>query len=381
MTDPVAARPVEETFDGEAVGLEIEHGEDPESLKPWDPDRIRVNTKSFSLRNILDMIDEEGLELAPDFQRNKVWRIGQKSRLLESIMLQIPLPAFYFAEDADGQMRVVDGLQRLSTVHDFVRGTDRAFALTDLEYLQREAGKGFGELLPALQRRLHNTQIVVHVIAPTTPPEVTYNIFKRINTGGTPLNAQEIRHCMSGPRSRSFLRDCAAMPEFIEATGNSLLDHVRMGDRELVLRFCAFRLGGVEAFRNADSMDGFLLSATRRLDDADDVTDEQLAVLAEDFRRAMENATLVFGVHAFRKWARDQAARNPVNKPLFESWSVALADLDAGIPAQRVAAIRDQARGLMTDDTRYLEAITTSTGDPRKVDYRFLRANEATRPR
>ena len=84
------------------------------------------------------MIDDGDLELAPDFQRNTVWKARQKSRLIESILLQIPLPAFYFAEDANGMMRVVDGLQRLSTVRSYVRGEPTDFALSGLEYLVPE---------------------------------------------------------------------------------------------------------------------------------------------------------------------------------------------------------------------------------------------------
>ena len=77
--------------------------------RPWNPESIRVTTKSFSLRNMLDAIDENSLDLAPDFQRLQVWKPVQKAQLIESILLQIPLPAFYFAEDVDGTLRVVDG--------------------------------------------------------------------------------------------------------------------------------------------------------------------------------------------------------------------------------------------------------------------------------
>ena len=105
---------VEETFENVPTGVEAERNDDlPEEPKPWNPDAIRVSTKTFSLRNILDLIDDRDLELAPDFQRNQVWKPRQKSRLIESILLQIPLPAFYFAEDVNGMMRVVDVRQEL----------------------------------------------------------------------------------------------------------------------------------------------------------------------------------------------------------------------------------------------------------------------------
>lgn len=278
-------------------------------------------------------------------------------------------------------MRVVDGVQRLSTVREFVRGEDgETFALSDLEYLaDKHHGKRFGDLDPPLRRRLHNTQIVAHVIAPTTPPEVMYNIFKRINTGGTPLRAQEIRHCMSKNRSRDFLRRCAASDELHTATGGSLKANLRMADREMVLRFCAFRLRDLDAYKTTASMDTFLLHTTQQIDDPARVDDDLLSTLEHDFRRAMRNASVVFGEHAFRKWQRDQEYRNPINRALFESWSVALADHPEEDIATRAGAIRRRALALMTYDNRYLDAITTSTGDPARVEYRLTKAREAAR--
>jgi hypothetical protein len=380
MTDQIGISVTEELFEGEAVGLELEQLNDgADEHKPWDPDRIRVTTKSFSLRNVLDLIDEKGLQLAPDFQRNRVWKSRQKSRLIESILLQIPLPAFYFAEEADSTMRVVDGQQRLSTVWEFARGShENRFSLSDLEYLRDEHdSKAFGDLEPALQRRLYNTQIVAHVIAPTTPPDVMYNIFKRINTGGTPLNPQEVRHCLSRTRSRDFLRRCAETQEFDAATGSSLRSNLRMGDREVVLRFCAFRLHGIDTYKEVASMDTFLLNTTGQLDDPGQISDDQLAAIEGDFRLAMRNASTIFGEHAFRKWRPGQVGRNPINRPLFESWSVALADLSTADVAGRVATIHAAWKNLMTNDSEYLDAITSATGTPRRVEYRHYKTREA----
>ncbi|WP_462188368.1 DUF262 domain-containing protein, partial [Frankia sp. CcWB2] len=180
-------------------------------------------------------------DLAPDFQRLKVWKPVQKAQLIESVLLQIPLPAFYFAEDKDGTLRVVDGVQRLTTVYDFVRGGREGaggFSLEGLEYIRDVIGKRFEDLPALWRRRLNNTQIVANVIDPSTPRPVMYDIFRRINTGGTPLNAQEIRHCMSKKRSRDFLRDLTALPEFSIATAGALGRQRRMIDREVVLRFC-----------------------------------------------------------------------------------------------------------------------------------------------
>ncbi|MCC9706890.1 DUF262 domain-containing protein [Streptomyces sp. MNU76] len=381
VTDGAAQRTpdvVEDVFEGHATDIEVEDpGEETERIqRPWNPDQIRVNTSQFSLRNILDQIDEESIELAPDFQRLRVWRSDQKSLLVESLLLQIPLPAFYFAEDADGSFRVVDGLQRLSTLHAFVRGGEAGFALGKLEHLTDLKDLRFSDLPVPFQRRINNTQLIVNVIDPTTPRGVTYEIFKRINTGGTPLNGQEIRHCMSGKRSRDILRRMTHTEAFARATGGGLTDHIRMNDREMALRFAAFWLKTTEAYMERPVMETFLMDATELLDDAKQVPDERVAELEAAFERAMSHAYLVFGEHAFRKWPKGEDWRRPINRAMFESWSLALAHPvhTADDLRRRRADIVKAARERMTDDVAYLNAITSSTADRTRVAYRFTTA-------
>jgi hypothetical protein len=378
---------IEDVFDGRSTGVEVEQDKGPDAPEspdetliadPWDPAKIRVVTSQFSLRNILDLIDEGSVELAPDFQRGKVWNLNQKSRLVESLLLQIPLPAFYFAEDNYGAFRVVDGLQRLSTLHDYVRKTADGFRLKGMEYLKSEEGKLFSDLPLQWQRRINNAQLTVNVIDPATPSGVMYDIFKRINTGGTPLNAQEIRHCMSRSRSRNILKTMTSMPEFDAAT-NGLGGHIRMNDREVALRFAAFWLYGVEGYQQRPAMDKFLERATGALDDAHAVPDHQVELLYTAFRTAMTNARLLFGEHTFRKWPFSSEWRNPINRALFETWSIALASYEATDLRRRQASIVRAARTRMTEDIDYLDAITTSTGDRRRVSYRFSAASHDAR--
>ncbi|MCZ4618456.1 DUF262 domain-containing protein [Rhodococcus qingshengii] len=372
---------VEELFVGEGIGVEVELNSESEEggIKPWDPDKIRVVTKNFSLRNVLDMIDTNDLELAPDFQRNRVWKSRQKSRLIESLLLQIPLPAFYFAEDSDGLLRVVDGLQRLSTIHSFVREND--FPLHDMEYLSSEEGKSFEHLSQVLQRRLHNAQIVVHVIDPTTPEEVKYDIFKRINTGGEPLNSMEIRHCMSRSRSRDFLRRCCDSPAFNTATGDALLSHIRMQDREAALRFLAFRMiSNISQYEEFGTLERLLDWATAQLDNELLVPDSDLELLFNDFESSMEKATIVFGSHAFRKWPLDSSDRlSPINRALFESWAISLAEPSIQYVKKYREFIVEKARYAMTYDQDYLASISSSTGNPGRLRKRFEVADEIVR--
>ena len=346
---------------------------------PWDPEDIRVSTRNFSLRNMIDMISEGGLDLAPDFQRLHVWGPVQKVQLIESVLLQIPLPAFYFAENATGVMQVVDGVQRLSTINDFVTGDPErggGFPLNGLEYLSDVKGKRFDDLPAVWKRRIHNTQIVAHVIEPSTPTAVMYDIFRRINTGGTPLKAQEIRHCVSKQRSRAFLKELAATTAFETATNGKLKDHRRMVDRELALRFVAYWCHGPEGYLRSDSLESFLLRVNRSLDDEREIDDAALIDIRNAFERGLTLAHEVFGEHAFRKWPKGIDRLAPINRALFETWAVELARADRAVVRENCERIRDLARQGMASDSNYINSVSSATGDVRSVQMRFEKTRE-----
>lgn len=338
------------------------------NVRPYDPTLIRVEPKMFSLRNILDMIDEGELDLAPDFQRLTVWRSSQKSRLIESVLLRIPLPAFYFASDKNGMLQVVDGVQRLSTIYNFVRGKSSKdkFALTDLEYLKDEVGNlRFEDLVgSAWAKRIYSTQIVANVIDPQTPMRVKFDIFKRINTGGTPLNAQEIRHCMSGQRAREFLSKLSKNTNFKKATNGVLDNHVRMADKEIILRIVAIHHLGLDSFLRSETMDDFLNHATQVLEDA---TDHTLGIVERRFDRAMALAYSIFGANAFRKWPLEAHKIYPINKAVFETLGAILCETNQARVANREHVIARRFRNLCSYDEDFLTSISQSTASASNV--------------
>jgi uncharacterized protein with ParB-like and HNH nuclease domain len=124
---------------------------DSAPIKPWDPKKIRITTKNFTLREVVDQIAEKDIDLAPDFQRDFVWKQRQRTRLVESVLLGIPLPAFYFNQDRDGTYQVVDGVQRLTTIRLFMTD-DHTLDQSDLEYLQELDGKRYSDLEPGATR-------------------------------------------------------------------------------------------------------------------------------------------------------------------------------------------------------------------------------------
>jgi hypothetical protein len=361
------------------------------SVKPWNPSKIRITTKNFSLREVVEQIREEEIDLAPDFQRDYVWKRRQKTRLIESILLGIPLPAFYFNQDEDGTYQVVDGVQRLSTINLFMKD-EHTLDAYDLEYLKDLHGLRFGNLDSAALRRFRSAQIVVHVIEPQTPDEVKYDIFGRVNTLGSPLSAQEIRHAMSKARSRTFLKDLADLPVFDSATGRTfwrreqeapggkVRDTGRMMNRELALRFCAFLNFSSEDYRHFSSLDSYLVEFTRRLDGRSDrsptITDQQLLEMKTAFERAMVNSLEIMGKAAFRRFAPNQVKRGPINRAVFESQAVALSKYSLSKLLPHQAEIRDRLRGLFLEE-EYARSVTVGTGDPRRVEARLLKTQAA----
>ncbi len=197
---------------------------DWEEIQPYDPDKIKVRNDKYSVFEINRMITiENDIDLNPDFQRNLVWDKTKKSLLIESILLGIPLPVFYFSESKSGTYHVVDGLQRLSTITSYL---NNEFKLKNLEHLKDVCeGKYYkpdsskkisvsNSLDRKYTRRLEKAQLVVYIIENISPQKVKFDIFKRINTGGKPLNRQEVRNCMAENPVRHFLKRCVHSKEF-----------------------------------------------------------------------------------------------------------------------------------------------------------------------
>lgn len=349
-------------------GLERESEDPNEITRPFDPEKIRVRTVPILVDQIVSRIAHREIDLAPEFQRTSgIWDSRRQSRLIESLMLRIPIPVFYVAADQDEKWSVVDGVQRISTLNRFITGR---FQLQNLEYLTSLEKKRFEELPRAIQRRINETQLVIHVIEPGTPEEVMFNIFRRINTGGLILNGQEIRHAMHPGPVRAFLKDLANFESFLNATTNSIESN-RMSDRECVLRFLAFYIDPWENY-SSSNIDGFLSEAMVKINKLESNTQDQIA---REFDKAMSAAQIIFKENAFRKQNDlDSTRRRPISKALFETWSVALArcsDSEIEFLIEHRHQVRSGFVDLMNSDQEFADSISYATGTPKRVKKRF----------
>lgn len=337
--------------DGQEADVEFE-GELESPVEPFDPKSISIESKPISMDAVIRRILQGTIRLAPPFQRQLVWDEIRQSQLIESLMLKIPLPIFYVAADEEGKWDVVDGLQRLTTLRKFILGEKyletrnesyrgSGLPLQGLEFWgEHYNGVTFNDLPPAIANNIMETELRFTIINPATPDEVKFTIFKRINTGGMPLSAQEIRHALYQGKSTQLLKELVESEFYRAATSGSVNDS-RMAGRELCLRFLAFSIRRPEDYKRSD-MDIFLNETMRvincmpelKRNDLQKIFKDasipefrftSLEVLKSRFESAMKRAYKIFGRHTFRKSYGKR--RSPINKTLFETWGNILADL------------------------------------------------------
>lgn len=338
------------------------------SSTPFDPKKIDVAITTPNLGVLIERLKHNEIELIPDFQRSgDLWDRRTQSRLIESILIRLPIPAFYFDAAVDDKWQIVDGLQRLSAISNFV--LNKNLALTNLEFLTEHEGDFYDDLPRSLQRRIDEFQTSVYLIKPGTPLIMKYSLFHRINTGGLKLTHQEIRHAMSQSvnhgNASDFLTEIVNDAAFKKVVGTT---NRRMAYQELVLRHIAFVIYGMSEYKS--NLPRFLDQA---MVDLGKVTNPNLKDLKENFLNSMRIAFDLFGHHAFKKTLAMPGHKKVVNKPLFEAVSVNLAPLTK---AERECLLRNKQAFLdefidLLQNENFEESITRSTANTDYVQTRF----------
>jgi hypothetical protein len=258
---------------------------------PFSTKDIKITPITMALPSLINKLKYDEIDLNPDFQRHgDLWSPTNMSRLIESILLKLPLPIFYFDVSNPDKWIVVDGLQRLSTIKKFM--VDKKLKLKNLEFLEELDGKSYDDLDRGFYRIFENTQIVTYQIEAQTPKKVRYSIFNRLNTGGMPLNAQEIRQALNQQaKGVRFLIECAESDVFRNIVS---VPAKRMLDRELVLRFMSFKLSpnATNEFP-FNNMGEFLDEAMEKLDNITD--DEKLKELKNNLFETLEFSEKILG--------------------------------------------------------------------------------------
>jgi len=341
--------------DEEIEGLETES--DSWGDYPIDTPLIRSETRT--VHDVIRRINKNGFVMNPEFQRDFIWTEAKQSKLIESVIMRIPLPVFYMAEDAEGKMVIVDGLQRLSTFRRFLKDE----LSLDLRNRPELHHKRFSDLTPNLQNRVEDCNLTFYILDSKVPERARLDIFERVN-GGEPLTRQQMRNSLYMGNATRFLKQESSSDIFLKATGGSL-NSKTMRDREFVNRFCAFQLLDLNEYQG--DMDMFLATCLCRMNEMDD---SNLSLLRVRFRAGLENNFILFERHAFRKHSPGQQSRSVLNASLWDVMSTGL----SGYSGERVGQCSKRLRRAfydLLDDPLFNSAITLSTNSRKNVNQRF----------
>ena len=348
-------QPVEAVKDEELEGLDAGGG----SWGDYPIDDLLIRHENRTIHDVMRRIDQSNYVMNPDFQRDFIWPEHKQSKLIESVIMRIPLPVFYMAENDEGRMVVVDGLQRLSTFRRFLKDKLQ-LKLPDRKELD---GLRFSQLSSKIQNRVEDCNLIVYIIDAKVPERARLDIFERVN-GGVPLTRQQMRNCLFMGDATRFLKEEARTDIFTKATGNSL-NRQTMRDREFVNRFCAFHLLEVREYRG--DMDDFLAESLRRMNK---MGVAGLAKLSAELRRGLANNFGLFGRHAFRKHKPRQRTRSVLNASFWDVMSTGLCRYEEERVKASAAALRSSVYTLLRDE-KFNTAITYGPNDPNKVRTRF----------
>jgi hypothetical protein len=345
-------------IDADAVDQDL--SEDA-SLYPYDPSQADIDIKEDpqSVFQFIRKYDSGKLIIDPDFQRNVVWKPEQKSKFIESIILNFPLPPIYVNQSIDGDFIIIDGLQRTTAMYEFYKNK---YPLVGLEALPKLNGKYF-EDLSELKTKIEDKKLLLYILKPSVPLKVVYDLFNRINTGGTPLNRQEVRNCIFKGKSTVLLKSLAESIYFTSAIDEGISPK-RMKDREAVLRYISFRLLDYDNDYTGD-MSAFLERAMKIINVLDN---DKIEVLEKDFVRVMKATNSFFGKDNFR--LSKTKGRGSVNMAILETVGYFFSTHDdAYLDLNRDKIVRNYSD--LISDRQYIDAVRYTTGTKKRVKSRF----------
>ncbi|MBZ9870897.1 DUF262 domain-containing protein [Mesorhizobium sp. BR1-1-9] len=326
---------------------------------PLNERRLQTETYDFTISTIETLLKDEKIVI-PDFQRKYVWTRNQASRLIESLIIQCPIPVVYLDQEDDGTLKVIDGNQRLMSIRLFL---ENGFKLKGLRAFPDLNGFLFRELDPRFRTHIENRTIRCITILKETHPQIKFDVFERLNTGAVQLNPQELRHGLYHGRLMELLDELGEYEPWQALSG--IKDDKRMRGAELILRFLAlcFKLDEYEK-----PLASFLNKFAQNNRDA-----KENDAFANTFMAAVDSVQSMLGNKAFRLLDERGEPDNNFNAAIFDAQMVGFAL--AKRSAKDINAV--VRKGLMENyqalqsNRDYHRAVSASTSDPPLVRYRI----------
>lgn len=339
--------------------------------------KIHFTTPNRKIKDLYDDWKSGDLDPRPAFQRGYVWDNKKASRLVESVLMHVPIPVVYTAELQDSREIVIDGQQRLLSLFGFMDGefpkNKEQFKLSGLEVLPELNGTTYKEWQRNIQREFCNYTLPMITISKESDSNVRFEIFERLNTGSVKLNDQELRNCIYRGPYNDFCR-CLAKNEDFRCILNSPAISERMLDVELVLRFLAFQHTNYLMYKS--SMKKFL---NNEIQEHLNLSEEKKKQLEAVFKKSVELIRTIFGEKAFRRLSvgsdKDHNAEwevHKVNRGLFDILMFGFSLFEKNQIMPHVDSIREELLWLSTSNEKFIDALSGSGTDSKeKIHYKF----------
>ena len=362
-------------IDDDKSDVEKEEGNENITTEvPFNPQDINIKIIPRNIGQLVELLEDNQI-LIPKYQRlPNLWNDRKKSRFIESLMLDLPIPLFYFDEGEDKKWYVVDGLQRMSTLEHFMLGkgevgrNEQQLVLKNLEFLTKYNDKTWNDLPRDIKRRINSNQVTINLIGKGTPDEVKYTIFSRINQGDVPLKPQEIRTALFQGYRVDFLEMLVSkttnIGELFHKVTDGSIKSRRQEDLDFISRFIAFYLRRFDVYE--PDMDRFITTGTRLIPN----NEQSQKRITDDFHKALTTVWAIFEKDSFRKRTSMDDARKPVNKPIFEVLCSVFAKLPVEICEiliKNKETFKIEFARFQKDNTKFWNAITTGTATKESV--------------
>lgn len=334
---------------------------------PSEERRLVTQSYDYSVSTLIEQWND-GTLILPDIQREYVWNRMRASRLIESLLLNVPIPVLYFAEAGD-EYEVIDGHQRVSSIVRYVNNEFQLYGLKVLGDSQRR-GKRFHELPTGDQRRIRTRVMRAIIITEESHPAMKFEVFERLNSGSIALNAQEVRNSTHRGPFISMIKDLVLDEHFRAAVG-SKTPRKRMVDNELIVRFFVF----------SDRVDSYKPPLQRFINEYCATKNKQSGARlerdAERFQNAALNVYRIYGRNAFRLTDRNgKPLERNINRALAETQLVTLGKLPANeVTDARVELVAEL--GELHGNPEFLDTIQRATGDRTRTVGRMRQYREA----
>lgn len=358
---------LEDEFDDKELEQDIALEDDDDINQiPTEERKLRVQAYDKSVSDLVRMVREEDIILNPEYQRNYVWDNKKASLLIESILLNIPIPVVYASEEDDSRWNIVDGLQRLTALRRFF---DNNFKLGGLGVLSELNGFRYQDLNPKAKRVLSNGNLRVILIFNDSHPEIKYDIFMRLNSGSVKLNEQELRNCLYRGSLNDLIKGLAKNPKLLNILGLKS-PHKRMVDCEMILRYFAFSNNFDKENMTIKDYKG----ATKTFLNSFFANNQNIELgkineLRDKFNTVIDSVYEVFGDKAFRK-LNDEGFETKINKAIMDVIMISFEQYS-------LDAIKEKKTEILTlykkklDEPKFNMAVTQGTSDTRVLEYRL----------